>query len=93
MNPITIRDWGFFPASVIERSNGYEYYAMFDLAVRYLLDEDGLGKDYADLLALFLEMELSGAEFIYAFEKHMGISLEEYEVSFYDRMADYLPPH
>lgn len=93
LNPITIRDWGFFPASVIERSNGYEYYGMFDLAVRYLLDEDGLGKDYADVLALFLDLELSGVGFFFAFEKHMGISVQEFEDSFYDRMADYLPPH
>ena len=32
LNPISIHGWNFFPASVIERSNGYEYYAMFDLA-------------------------------------------------------------
>lgn len=93
LNPTTIRDWGFFPPSVIERSNGWEYYPMFDLAVRYLLDEDGLGKDYPDLLAMFLEMELSGAGFFYAFEKHLGISVQDYESSFYDRMEDYLPPH
>lgn len=93
LNPISIRDWGHFPPSVIERSNGYEYYAMFDLAVRYLLDEDGLGRDYADILAMFLEMELGGAGFMYAFEKHLGISVHEYEDSFYDLMADYLPPH
>ena len=41
---------------------------------------------------MFLKMELSGAGFVYVFEKHMGISLREYEFSFYDRMEDYLPP-
>jgi hypothetical protein len=34
--PISIQDWDFFPESVIERSNGFEYYPLFDLAVRYL---------------------------------------------------------
>ncbi|MFC1662249.1 hypothetical protein ACFL3S_12500 [Gemmatimonadota bacterium] len=90
-NPISIRDWGFFPESVIERSNGFEYYPMFDLAVRYLLDEAGFGRDYSDVMAMFLDMN-AGTDFWFAFERHMGIPAEYFEDAFFDLMADYLPP-
>jgi hypothetical protein len=91
-NPVSIHDWWYFPESVIERSNGFEYYPAFDLAVRYLLDPDGLGKTFQDVMAMYLDMEAGTPMFFEAaFEKHMGITVAEYEEQFFTRMADYLP--
>lgn len=89
-NPISIHDWGHFSESVIERSNGFEYYPMFDLAVRYLLDERGMGRKFSDVMALFLDME-AGHSFLSAFQRRMGISVEAFEEGFFERMAEYLP--
>ncbi len=88
-NPVSIREWGDFPASVIERTNGFEYYPMFDLAVRYLLDGEGHGKSYTEVLAMCEEMR-AGAVFEYAFQKHMGITVQEFETGFQDRVTAYL---
>jgi hypothetical protein len=91
-NPISIREWSSFPSSVIDRTNGFEYYPMFDLAVRYLLDGAGLGGDLRDVMAMFRDMEAGTASFASAFQEHMAISVAEYEEWFFVLMVGYLPP-
>jgi hypothetical protein len=88
-NPIGIKEWADFPESVIERSNGYEYYPMFDVAVRYLLDERGHGRTFADVMALFQDL-VTSFNFASSFERHMGISVEDYEDEFFELITPYL---
>jgi hypothetical protein len=66
------------------------HYPIWYLAVKYLLDEDGLGRTPGDAAAVFVDMA-HGATFRTAFDDHMGITLSEYEEQFFDRMAVYLP--
>lgn len=68
----------------------FEYhYPMYQLAVEYLMDEDGLGKTPQDITYIFTDIA-EGATFPTAFENRMGISLKDYEVQFFDLMNDYL---
>lgn len=89
LDPIHIRAWADFPSAVLERSNGFEYYPMFDLAVRYLLDEAGLGKTYGDVRSM-CEQIRAGDSFSHAFEANMGISVDDFEERFYGLIASYL---
>lgn len=69
----------------------FEYhYPMYQLAVEYLMDADGLGKSPQDLISIFTDMT-EGADFSTAFENRMGISLTDYEEQFFALMNDYLP--
>jgi hypothetical protein len=67
-----------------------EYYPMFGLAVRYLLDEDGLGRSVLDVKELYLDMQTT-VDFRESFERVMGLSVEDYEDQFYERVAEILP--
>ncbi|MDH3292994.1 MAG: hypothetical protein OER95_01580 [Acidimicrobiia bacterium] len=74
-----------------EPRNQFQY-PMFQLAVEYLLDEDGLDRSVDDIRNLIIDVS-EGSTFAGAFESHMGISLDEYETRFYDLMDEYLPQH
>jgi hypothetical protein len=63
---------------------------MFQLAVEYLVDENGHGKTFEDLKNLFLDVSV-GVSFQTAFKNRLGISVKEYEMQFFDLMNDYLP--
>jgi hypothetical protein len=89
-NPIAIHDWSDFP-DPIEAAGGGSYYPMFGLAVRYLLDERGHGKTYADVLSMFREL-IETQNFAYTFERHMGISLRDYEGDFFGLVTAFLAP-
>ena len=65
-------------------------YPMFQLAVEYLLDDDGLARSSVDMRNLITDVG-EGATFAAAFEGRMGMGLHEYEAQFYDLMDDYLP--
>ena len=82
-NPIAIHY--DYPAS----SNRGLYYRYFELAVRYLLDSNGMGKSYQDVLNLFYDLR-NGISFSDSFENHFGISISDYEAEFYDLMRTYL---
>ena len=66
------------------------YYPMFQLAVEYLVDENGHGKTFEDLKDLFLDVSV-GVPFKTAFKDAFGMSVLEYEAQFFDLMNDYLP--
>ncbi|MGD8361367.1 MAG: hypothetical protein PVJ04_08030 [Gemmatimonadota bacterium] len=87
-NPIAIHDWSDFPDPIEEKGGG-SYYPMFGLAVRYLLEESGHGKTFADVLAMFREL-IETENFTYAFERHIGISLADYERDFFDLVTPFL---
>jgi hypothetical protein len=65
-------------------------YPTFQLAVEYLLDEDGFAKTPSDAAGVFLDMG-AGAYFPQAFEDNIGISVTDFRDEFFDRMAEYLP--
>ena len=56
---------------------------MFQLAVEYMMDADGLGKTPQDARDLFLDMA-EGADFATAFENRMGMPLRDYEEQFFE---------
>jgi hypothetical protein len=62
---------------------------MFGLAVRYLLDDAGLGKSYVDVKEMYHDMR-STVSFRESFEKFMGISIAYYEEHFFELIADFL---
>jgi len=86
INPISIRQSTDAP---VPNSRIGEYYPMFGLAVRYLLDENGLGKTFLDVKAMYLDM-LNTESFRTSFETYMGITVEYYEENFFDLITDFL---
>ena len=67
-------------------------YPMFQLAVEYLMDEDGYGRSPADARDVLIDVA-DGASFEAAFEDRMGTSLADYEREFFDLMEEYLPQY
>lgn len=86
INPVSIHQWSDLP---IPSSRVGEYYPMFGLAVKYLLDKKGLGKSLADVKQMFNAMATEQLDFATAFELHFGMSLAEYEQSFFDRLDNF----
>jgi hypothetical protein len=87
VNPISIHRWSDLP---IPASRVGEYYPMFGVAVRYLIDPDGLGTSLADVKEMLITLSGNDTDFVTAFEKHFGIGLEDYEKTFFDRVDAYL---
>jgi hypothetical protein len=85
-NPIRIHVWDDFPPDA--DITAY-YYNVFDLTMRYILDEKGLGKSPMDILELFTDIR-NGVLFASSFETHFGISLNDFEARYYDLMRNYL---
>lgn len=86
INPVSLHR---FSDSPVPFDRIAEYYPMFGLAVWYLLDEKGLGKTPQDVMQMI--ETLSGGEhlFVEAFEMHFGITVNEYELSFFDRISEF----
>ena len=84
-NPVKIHQIEDFP----QGADWHQYYRFFELAMRYLLDNKGMGKSYRHVLNLFYDMR-DGKSFPVSFQNHFGISLSDYEAEFYDRMRTYL---
>ena len=85
-NPIQIHVWDDFPPGA--DISGY-YCNVFDLTMRYFLDPRGLGKSTQDVLNVFYAIR-NGVSFPVAFQNNFGISLQELEDEYYDRMRVYL---
>jgi hypothetical protein len=87
INPLKIKEWKDLP---ISDANVGEYYPVFGLAVRYLLSDRGMNKSLQDVKNMFLLLAEDNTDFEIAFEQYMGISLSEYENTFYGRMDVFL---
>jgi hypothetical protein len=66
------------------------HYPMRQLAVEYLLNQDGIGKTPRDATALLIDMA-GGTQYETAFADHMGITVTDYENQFFELMTGYLP--
>ncbi|UCE24461.1 MAG: hypothetical protein JSU74_14455 [Candidatus Zixiibacteriota bacterium] len=86
VNPISIGSFQDYPVP-LERVG--EYYPMFHLAVRYLLSEEGNGKNLNDAKKLY-EALRNGDTFADAFETNMGVSPDYFEENFYDLLSQFL---
>ncbi len=88
-NPIAIHVWSNFPQAVVDAGTTGQYYDMFELTIRYLLDEAGNGGSPQDVLDLYDTMG-SGFTFARAARDHFGIDLEDFQNNYWEIMLDYL---
>lgn len=89
-NPIDIEVWGDFPQSVIDNRNTLGYYPFFELAFRYLVDEEnGNGTSIIDFKA-YLEDLGVGVHRSTAFETRFGMTMTEFHDNFWTLMESYL---
>lgn len=86
-NPISVHRWIDYP---VPHERVSEYYPMFGLAVKYLLDPLGHGKTLLDMKAMLLELARGGTFCTEAFERYFGMTIEYYEDHFFDLISDYL---
>jgi hypothetical protein len=89
-NPIRVHLWDDFPDAVTAANAQGSWYAMFEVAVRYLMSGDGLGRTYVDVRQLFRAMAGGATPFREAFETFMGISLARFEDEFFPRIEAFL---
>ena len=91
VNPITIQYLEQIPDyDTIDWLCREQYYPVFAVAVRYLVDPKGHGKTYVDVKNMFRDIG-NGMTFTQAFEIHMGLPVSTYEEHFYEWMEAYLP--
>jgi hypothetical protein len=87
LNPIAMHRYNY-PTNV--ENIGYRYYyAMFELAVKYLLDPAGLGLPESVIRDIYLDAR-AGATFATSFEEKFGLSLRDFENEFWDRVRVFL---
>lgn len=86
INPISIHR---FQDYTVPFNRFAEYYPMFELAVRYLLDDNGQRRMISDVKLLYEALK-NGDSFNNAFESNMGISLEYYENHFFELISEFL---
>lgn len=89
-NPIKIHLWEDFPDEVAAVRGQGGWYPMFELAVRYSMDEAGFGLSYLDVREMFEEMTGGGRSFAETFESHAGIPVQEFEDNFFDLIIPFL---
>jgi hypothetical protein len=84
-NPITIHQHSDYP----EGADIHQYYRLFELAMRYILDDKGLGRSFQDVMDLSYDLR-QGIAFPVSFENHFEISVADFEAEFFDRLRTYL---
>ena len=91
-------DWqnnnGGNPISIQEQPNGTSssdgaYYPMFGLSVAYLVDPNGLGKSYDNIINMYEAIKL-GATFETAFYSEFDMTVQAYESNYFTIMENYL---
>ena len=86
-NPVAMHQYRY---PDIEGIGYYYFYPMFELAVRYLLEPTGAANPKSDIRDLYLDAG-QGVAFAESFASRFGISLQEYEEQFFDRIRGFLP--
>lgn len=87
LNPIAMHRYEDYPD--VENIGYLYYYAMFELAAKYLVDPDGLGRPKSMIRDVYLDAR-NGALFANSFEEKFGLSLQDYEDEFWDRVRVFL---
>jgi hypothetical protein len=87
-NPIKIHSWNDFPLQVQQTKSQCQWYPMFELAVRYILDKNGYGKSMTDIKNLFLDLRSTNS-FSHSFERMTGTTLENYENDFFNLILQF----
>jgi hypothetical protein len=85
-NPTLIKRWEEIPYQYFTDEMINKLYALFELAVGYLVDTYGVEK----CKQVYLDTR-AGLTFEESFASQYGISLTDYQQSFFSRMEDYLP--
>jgi hypothetical protein len=88
-NPVKIHAWNDFPSQVQQEKSQGLWYPMFELAVRYILDNKGYGKTMSDIEKLFLDLRSTNS-FYLSFERMTGTTLENFENNFFNLIIPFL---
>lgn len=83
LNPIAMHRYEDYPD--VENIGYLYYYAMFELAVRYLVDPDGLGYPKSLIRDVYLDAR-NGAWFSTSFADKFELSLQDYQREFWERV-------
>ncbi|MDH4043593.1 MAG: hypothetical protein OEW06_03970, partial [Gemmatimonadota bacterium] len=86
-NPIAI-DNDILPD--IENAGVQYFNPMFELTMRYALDDAGLGRSLRDVRDVFLDMR-DGTSFSSAFAAMFGLSVADFHDQYFARIRAYLP--
>jgi hypothetical protein len=86
LNPIAIHN-DQYPA--IQGVGVNYFYPIFELTMRYLLDDEGLGHSYLDVKEVFLDMR-DGMSFSDAFRNNFGLSVVDFEAEYFVRIRQFL---
>jgi len=86
LNPIAIHN-DVYPA--IEDVGQNYYYPMFELTMRYLLDDRGLDRSLVDVKQVFLDMR-TGMSFSDAFQRNFGLSVVDFHAEYFARIRQHL---
>jgi len=86
LNPIVIQNDMYPP---IEGVGQNYFYPMFELTMRYLLDDRGLAHSLLDVKQVFLDMR-TGMSFSDAFASNFGLSVFDLEEDYFARIRQYL---
>jgi hypothetical protein len=86
LNPIAIHN-DMYPA--IQNVGQSYFYPMFELTMKYSLDDRGLARSLLDVKQVFLGMR-GGMSFSDAFEANFGLSVVDFEAEYFDRIRQYL---
>jgi hypothetical protein len=88
-NPVTIHSWNDFPSQVQQEKTQGLWYPVFELAVRYILDNKGYGRSMTDIKELFLDLRSTNS-FSLSFEMMTGTSLVNFESNFFNLIIPFL---
>ena len=86
LNPIAIQNDTYPP---IEGVGQNYFYPMFELTMRYLLDDRGLARSLLDVKQVFLDMR-SEMSFSNAFADNFGLSVVDFQAEYFVRIRQYL---
>ncbi len=89
LNPVSLNVISFYDLPEAAQ-DANAYYPMFGLAVKYLLHDQGYGKNYSDVKAMYLYMISTGTPFSEAFEIYFGMTVTDYETNFVALLTDFL---
>ncbi len=87
VSPIAIRTYSQIPSP---DAGEHFHYPMFQLAVEYLMDDEGYGVSAEDVRDVMVDVA-EGASFEAAFEHRVGVHVHEFENEFFGLIDSYLP--